>query len=72
MALLASDKYSTNIMIKTPIQSYNLILKPFPKIIFEIFKPLLTISGVSLKRTLNTNWKKLEIIHLTFNSSNLF
>ena len=68
--LLASDGLSTSASTRTLFWSSSQSSKPFFLRILEIFRPLLTISGVRLEGTPSTSWKRPETRHHTSNTSN--
>ena len=71
MASSASDGLKTSAAIKVILLSYGSILKSFSKRFLAISKLLLTISEVSLKKTLNSIYKRPKIRHFIFSISYL-
>ena len=72
--IILSSFYGPNIRIALKmlflLSSQN--LKFFSKTLLKIFRYLLIIFGVSLKKTCNTNQKKFKIRYYIFNVLNLF
>ena len=71
MVLLASDRLNTSDAMNASLSSRDQSLRPSSERISEALRPSLTISGVSLGGTPNTNLKKPVTRHPTFNTSNL-